>query len=178
MNIVRSLAQTQRHEYSQSSTPSLTQTCNYTMNVACTLSIHSMWILHTTRTTKGERMLGWCNSNSMFSDTEVTPAVHGCHGNFIWWSLKAMWLTLYVNPLLPTRKRRTFMWLWKQQQKKWRFCTMLMHCIIIPGKSPEFKHWYLGLVWFKTNLLYSGSSHTSWQWSPNKIQWWKCRYSL
>ena len=35
---------------------------------------------------------------------------------------------------------------------------MLIHCVIF-CKLPEFKHWYLGLVWFKTNLLYSGSTH-------------------
>jgi len=32
--------------------------------------------------------------------------------------------------------------------------------------------------WGVTNLLYSASSRTSWQWSPNKIQRWKCGHSL
>ena len=92
MNIVRvpPLSRTIRvHEFIQSEFHPFTvaQTYNYKMNALSTLNIHRCeYAIDTLLGPPKEiKCLDECNSNSiitMYGNTELTPAVHGCHGNF------------------------------------------------------------------------------------------------
>ena len=89
------------------------------------------------------------------------------------------WITSQaLNPLHPMHMCRFNHVATGEIIEKWRFRTMFSHCIK-SCKLPELKHCMV--VWLSLvlkNLLYPESSHTSRQWSPNKIQRWKCGHSL